>query len=789
MDRFSLKKLEFHKIKEMLEKCCSTPLGVPHVRELEPATEAEEILTRQAETAEACHAWRLCPNLAFDGVVDLAPLLRRALIGGVLEPQELLNCRDTLRAGERLKKALLGAGRELPHLQTRASRIQECHALQEKVNLCIQPDGEIPDSASPELARLRQQIRTLQARIRGQLDEILAKPEWNRYLQEPIYTVRGDRYVVPVKQEHRSQFPGLVHDQSGSGATVFMEPLPLVGPMNELMAKRTAAHQEELRILEELTKMVAAFHDEIQENLRIIGELDFILAKGHFSRKLKANPPRFGDEGCLVLRAGRHPLLKGDVVPLDLHIGRDFDCLIITGPNTGGKTVALKTVGLLVVMAQAGLHIPAGEGTVLPFLKDVFADIGDEQSIEQSLSTFSGHMNNIVRILDQAGEGSLVILDELGAGTDPEQGAALGMAILDSLINKGALTIATTHFSELKVFAHTRQRAENASVEFDSRTLQPTYRLSIGVPGESNAFEIAARLGLDSGVVERARSFLRPEQRELSDLIKHLKEDQFAASSARAEAELARAETEKLKEKVRLEEERLRDEQREILARAHEEARELVRTARREAEQLIRSLRERMREEDARRTLEEAQAIRRKLGDLSGKIEERAAAATEESTAGEIPDTLKPGEAVAIPRFRQEGYVLSSPNAEGEVLVQVGALKLHLPLKDLRRCPQKKEQKVILTRTGGRSLQEHTRVSPEFDFRGMRVEEGLKEVDKYLDAAYLAGINRVSLIHGKGTGVLREAVRQYLSKHPFVVSYRNGNYHEGGTGVTIVEFK
>ncbi len=793
MDKFSLKKLEFHKIKEMLEGCCSTPLGVPYVRELEPATEVEEILGRQAETTEACHAWRLCPELSFDGVADLAPLLRRALIGGVLEPQDLLSCRDTLQAGERLKKALLSAGRELPRLQARARRIQECRTLQEKINLCIQPDGEISDSASPELARLRQQIRTLQVRIRGLLDEILSKPEWNRYLQEPIYTMRGDRYVVPVKQEHRSQFPGLVHDLSGSGATVFMEPLPLVGPMNELMAKRTAAHREEQRILEELTKMVAAFHDAIQENLRILGELDFILAKGHFSSKLKGNPPRFGDGRCLVLKSGRHPLLRGKVVPLDLHLGRDFDCLIITGPNTGGKTVALKTVGLLVVMAQAGLHIPAGEETVLPVLQNVFADIGDEQSIEQSLSTFSGHMKNIVRILDQVGEGSLVLLDELGAGTDPEQGAALGMAILDRLINRGALIIATTHFSELKIFAHTRQRAENASVEFDSRTLQPTYRLSIGVPGESNAFEIAARLGLDSEVVERARSFLRPEQRELSDLIKQLKEDQFAASSARAEAELERAEVEKLKEKVRREEERLRNKQQEILSRAHEEARELVRTARREAEQLIRALREKMRQEDARSALEEAQAVRQKLSDLSGRIEERAAVTEESAFAGDIPDTLKPGDVVAIPRFHQEGYVISPPGSDGEVLVQVGVLKLHLPLKELRRSLKRDKQKEELTvtgsRSGGRTIKEHAQVPPEFDFRGMRVEESLKEIDKYLDAAYLAGINRVSLIHGKGTGALREAVRQYLSKHPFVASYRNGNYYEGGTGVTIVELK
>ena len=371
--------------------------------------------------------------------------------------------------------------------------------------------------------------------------------------------MRGDRYVVPVKQEYRSQFSGLVHDQSASGATVFMEPMPLVRLGNELAVARSAVGQEEFRVLEELSRSAAVYHDEMKEDLDLLGELDFILAKGCLSKEMNANPPSFNQEGYLIIKGGRHPLLKGEVVPLDIRLGQDFDCLVITGPNTGGKTVALKTVGLLLAMAQAGLHIPAQEGTVLPVLKNVFADIGDEQSIEQSLSTFSGHMTNIVRIMQSADSGSLVILDELGAGTDPEQGAALGMAILDSLLQKGVLVIVTTHFSELKVFAHARSRVENASVEFDSKTLKPTFRLSIGVPGESNAFAIAGRLGLPAGIIEQAKGFLDPKQRELSDLIRHLKEDQFAASSARAEAEELRREMKELKERVAREERKLRE--------------------------------------------------------------------------------------------------------------------------------------------------------------------------------------------------------------------------------------
>ncbi len=791
MDRFSLKKLEFHRVKEMLMRHCSTSLGRAYVQDLEPSTEAEEILRLQEETSEACDALRMYPDITMEGVQDVAPLLRRALIGGVLEPVELLSLYELLKAARRLKRIFARQEIELPLLEGRVTRLEEGSTLQERIAACIEPDGEIADHASPELAKQRQKVRSLAVKIRDQVDELLVKQEWNRFLQEPIYTVRGDRYVLPVKQEYRSQFPGLVHDQSASGATVFMEPMPLVRLGNELAAGRSAVRQEELKVLEELSGLIAVYHDEIQENLDLLGELDFIIAKGQFSKELRANPPGFSQEGHLVIKGGRHPLLKGDVVPIEVRLGQDFDCLVITGPNTGGKTVALKTVGLLIVMAQAGLHIPAAEGTVLPFLRNVFADIGDEQSIEQSLSTFSGHMTNIVRILKNVGKGSLVILDELGAGTDPEQGAALGMAILDNLLQKGPLIIVTTHFSELKVFAHTRPRVENASVEFDSKTLQPTFRLSIGVPGESNAFEIAERLGLTRDVIVRARGLLNPEQRELSDLIRHLKEDQFAATSARAEAERLRCEMEEIRGQVERQEKKLRDKQNEILRRAHEEARELVRTARREAEHLIRSLREEIRQQETQVGLEQARQIRSKLSDLTGKIDEEIAS-REVEPGGEIPTAVEPGDAVVIPRFNQEGNVLTQPNADGEVIVQVGVLKLNLSLKELRLSKKKKKQaKVQVQALGSKdhAIARNATVLPELDFRGHNVSDGLREVDKYLDTAYLAGMNKVSLIHGKGTGVLRDAVRQYLAKHPFVASYRSGDYYEGGTGVTIVEFK
>ncbi len=787
MDRYSLKKLEFHKIKEMLEAFCQTPLGIPHVRDLEPSSDMEEILRAQAETTEAVHARRLNPDLTLAGISDLAPFLRRAAIGGVLEPHELLLCKDTLAATAKIKQGILQINMELPYLRSRAAALEECRQLRDKINFCILPEGDVADDASVELAKLRRQIRNLEAKARTQLEEILAKPDWLRFLQEPIYTMRGDRYVVPVKQEYRHQFPGIVHDQSASGATVFMEPLPLVKTMNELAATRAAAHQEELRVLEELSRLVAVYHDEIGKSLKLLGELDFIFAKGHLSEKMKGQAPQFSENGWLELRGGRHPLLQGEVVPLDLHLGRDFDCLIITGPNTGGKTVALKTVGLLALMAQSGLHVPAGDGTVFPCFMDVFADIGDEQSIEQSLSTFSGHMTNIIRILQKAGKGTLVILDELGAGTDPEQGASLGMAILECLMQKGALIIATTHYSELKVFAHSQPRAENASVEFDSVTLRPTYRLAIGVPGESNAFEIASRLGLPTEVVERARTFLRPEQRELSELIQHLKEDQFAALTARTEAERLKTEVQQLRNKLKQEEERVREKEKQILAKAAEEGRELLRTARREAEQLIRSLREEQRKQPVQERLRIAHQARERLNELAGKIEEKIGEQVS-LPQGEPVGDVKPGDLVAVPRFNQQGYVLDHPDSSGNVMVQIGALKLKLPLAELRQGRQEIKQDAHSTRRSG-TIEQNAAVSPEFDLRGQRVEDALENVDKYLDAAYLAGIQKVTLIHGKGTGVLRDVVQKYLAKHPFVASFRLGTYQEGGTGVTIVHFK
>jgi DNA mismatch repair protein MutS2 len=787
MDAHSLKKLEYHKIKEMLEKLCQTPLGKPHVLEMEPSGVPEEIRLLQAETGEAFDALRLQPDLRMDGIADLSRYLRRAVIGGVLAPTDLQEIRNTLGAAGRLKFGLSQVNKGIPYLQARAEALNSCQSLQEKIDQCVTPEGEIDNRASLAIGRLRQQIRSLEANARTQLDEILTKSDWVKYLQDPIYTMRGDRYVVPVKAEHRHHFPGIVHDRSSSGATVFMEPMPLVRLMNDLASARLAERQEEQRILEELTRFVAGDHEEIRVDLSLLGELDFIFAKGYLSSQMKGYEPQFRSGGDLEIHRGRHPLIKGDVVPLDVRLGGEFDCLIITGPNTGGKTVALKTVGLLVLMAQSGLHIPAAEGTVLPFFRDVFADIGDEQSIEQSLSTFSGHMTNIVRILQGAGPHSLVILDELGAGTDPEEGSALGIAVLERLMNIGALTIATTHYSELKVFAHSHPRAENANVEFDRQSLRPTFRLSIGVPGESNAFAIAARLGLKEDLIDRARLLLRPEHRELSDLIQNLKEDREMASSARSEAERLQAEVESLKSQLQSEEERIAVRGKEVMARATVEARELVRTARQEAESMVRALRQEERGQDLKTRINKAQEARSKLKVIADRIEDKAEAAALPAASGVGLKKVKPGDRVTIPCYNQDGYVLQEPNASGDVLVQVGILKISVPLDELRPCMHEPQPQTSYTRAS--TIESDASMPAELNFRGLSGDDAIEAVDKYLDAAYLAGLTKVSLIHGKGTGVLRDVVRKYLAKHPLVASFRSGNYNEGGTGITVVVFK
>ena len=783
MDKKVFRRLEFDKVLEQLASFAGSPLGQERVMSLQPVADLGTIMRWQKETTEGRELMRLDPTAEIGGWKDVRVQIKRADRGAVLEPEELAAVADTLTAGRVLKNFLLERQGRYPLLNELSFALAALPELEKEIKRSILPGGEVADTASPELAQLRRKILSNQARIKEHLEHVIRSPNYQKYLQDPIVTIREDRYVVPVKIEYRSQVPGIVHDQSSSGATLFIEPMAVVEKNNELKRLMVAEKQEVLRILTGLTAWVAQNAETIQISLEALGDFDFIMARARYSRKLDAWEPGLAGEAAMDIRQARHPLLKGEVVPVNIRLGEDFDTLIMTGPNTGGKTVTLKTAGLMVLMAQSGLHLPAGEGSKLGVFQRVFADIGDEQSIEQSLSTFSSHMTNIVAVVNGAGRGSLVLLDELGAGTDPTEGAALAQSILEKLHALGARTIATTHYSELKNFAYLRERVENASVEFDAVTLRPTYRLLIGQPGRSNAFEIAARLGLPGDLVDRARDFMTVEQVRVDELMRNLERAQQVAEEEQETAVVLAEEARALKEKCEKMERELAQRREAILAKAGEEARALVRTARQEAEAAIKELREKFSRETAGGREAAIQEARDRLGKLRVRVNK---AVPERTIAGNAPADLRPGEDVYLPKFNQKGYVLSSPGPGGEVQVQVGILKMSVPLKELRRA-EKTGVPGGQTEVGGVLLGKAREISHELDLRGLYADEAMLQVEKYLDDACLAGLSRVYLIHGKGTGSLRTAIHRDLKGHHRVKSFRLGEQGEGGYGVTVVE--
>jgi DNA mismatch repair protein MutS2 len=783
MEKKTLERLEYYKILEQLASLTTSPLGREKVMELEPVDDLALILGWQAETSEGRELLRLDPTAELGGWKDIRSHLKRAGSSAVLEPEELLDVADTLAASRGIKNFLQEKRERYPLLYRLSESLLALPELEKAIKKAILPGGEVADAASTELAQVRRKIMNHQLQIKDYLEHVIRSPNYQKYLQDPIVTVREGRYVVPVKIEHRSQVPGIVHDKSASGATLFIEPMAVVDRNNELRRLRLVEKQEVMRILAALSDSVTLQVDHIAIALDALAEFDFILAKARYSKKLDAWAPLLQGESYLDIKKGRHPLLKGNAVPVDLRIGEDFDTLVITGPNTGGKTVSLKTAGLLVLMAQSGLHIPAGEGSRLGIFKQVFVDIGDEQSIEQSLSTFSSHLINIIDIVRSAGRDSLVIIDELGAGTDPTEGAALAQSILERLHTLGAKTIASTHASELKSFAYTRERVENASVEFDAVTLQPTYRLLIGKPGRSNAFEIAARLGLPEEMISRAREFLTVEQVQIDELMRNLERTQQEAEAEREKAVRLSEEARLLKDECERAERELNQKREQILARAAEEARILVREARQETEATIRELRENAAKETGKSKESYIREARERLKKIQGRVNK---AVPQRVAAGEAPRNLRPGEEVYLPKFNQTGYVLSPPDSDGNVQVQVGIMKVNVPLKDLRRS-EKTDPKKGHSRVAGVLLEKAREVAAELDLRGMYAEEALLLVEKYLDDAYLAGLSRVCLIHGKGTGSLRAAIHRELNGHRRVKSLRLGEQGEGGYGVTVVE--
>ncbi|WP_129600548.1 endonuclease MutS2 [Anaerophilus nitritogenes] len=788
MNERTLRVLEFEKIKNMLLKHTESSLGKELAKEIIPSTKYEEVVEYQRQTHEATSLILQRGSISLGGVRDLSYYMKRAEIGSFLEPSQLLEVSDTLRAARRIKSFMkeVNEGEDkFPILRGYIRNLFTFKSIEDRINECIVGESEISDHASPILRSIRRSIENKNVAIRSKLNGIISSSQNQKFLQDAIITIRQDRYVVPVKQEYRGNIKGLVHDQSSSGATLFIEPMAIVELNNELKELKLKEKTEIERILKELTDLIGEKSEEIKSNQIILAILDFIFAKGKLAVAMNAVEPNMNQNGFVKIKKGRHPLLdKDQVVPTDIWIGKDFNTLVITGPNTGGKTVTLKTVGLLIIMAQCGLHVPTDYGTELSVFDQIFADIGDEQSIEQSLSTFSSHMTNIVEILKDTKDKSLILLDELGAGTDPTEGAALAISILEHLANNGAKVIATTHYTELKEYALTTKKVENASVEFNVETLSPTYRLLIGVPGKSNAFEISKRLGLDEKIIERSRGLISKEDIEFEDLLTTIEKDRRMAEEERDEAVKLKLMIEKQKKEYEQKYERLMEQKEKIIREAKEEARKLLREAKEESDEIIKSLQQLKNEEDKIRN-KKIEESRKKLRD---KIEDMQDGIGLGITNTKPPKNLKAGDNVFLLNLNQKGIVIEKPDDRGEVLIQVGIMKVNVNIKSLR-LDQEETQKYSKTGAGKIMKQKTQSVKSSIDLRGQTLEEAYMDTDKYLDDAYIAGLSEVTIIHGKGTGVLREGIKKMLRGHKHVRTFRDGAYGEGGTGVTIVELK
>ena len=790
MQEKSLKVLEFYKIRDMLVERAASSLGKARCAALVPVSDIREIERMQAETEEASTLVArtgVQPISAFD---DVQAQVARAKVGGILSPKDLLLCARLMQTARSVRRTLVGEKdeaeeTETPHLVGLARALYPMRRLEEEIFAAILSEEEIADSASPGLASVRRKIRSANDRIRDKLNGYLHSSSMARYLQDAIITMRQGRYVLPVRAEYRSQVPGIVHDQSSSGATLFIEPMAIVEINNDLRGLMGEERAEIEKILQRFSEEISQEAGALLENQRILAELDFIFAKGALARQMRAVQPKINEAGYIDIKRGRHPLIDPEaVVPSDLWIGKDFTTLVVTGPNTGGKTVTLKTVGLFTLMMQAGLQVPAMLGTELAVFDDVFADIGDEQSIEQSLSTFSSHMVNIVHILQNVTPRSLALFDELGAGTDPTEGAALAMSILDKLLSYKTRTLATTHYSELKAYALTHPGVENASVEFNVETLRPTYRLSIGIPGKSNAFEISRKLGLSEEIIGAAKEWLSGEQIRFEDVITTAEMHRQTAERERELAEEAHNETVRLRDQAEQERKKLEEQREKLLRKAREDARRILHSAQAEAEGIIRDLKKAAQEQNAKdREILEA---RRKL---QGDLDKLAEPMAKESAASEGAPlkSVTLGQTVRIPSLGCTGSVLTLPDKNGEVQLQVGLMKMKQPLSALRTAAQSDAPK---KEKGRRAIKVAApQVSLELDVRGQLPEEALDNVDKYLDDCMMAGVSEVSIVHGKGTGVLRSEISQHLRHHPHVAEFRLGRYGEGETGVTIVTLK
>ncbi|MCI9570323.1 MAG: endonuclease MutS2 [Lachnospiraceae bacterium] len=797
MNEKALKTLEFSKIIDKLTDFAASAPGRELCRSLLPSDDYDEIVQNQTETFDAATRVRQKGRLSLSGITDIRDSLKRLEIGSSLSIHELLAVSALLTCAGRAKSYGRRPESELPDdsLDESFRLLEPLTNVNAEITRCILSEEEVADDASPGLRHVRRQMKVTADRVHTQLNAILNSSR--TMLQDAVITMRDGRYCLPVKSEYKSQFQGMVHDQSSTGSTLFIEPMAVVKLNNELRELEIREQKEIEMVLAALSASLTPYTEALLTDFHVLSRLDFIFAKAALSRHYNCSMPKFNRCGYIHIKDGRHPLLDAKTaVPINIYLGKEFDLLIVTGPNTGGKTVSLKTVGLFTLMGQAGLHIPAFEGSELSVFHDVFADIGDEQSIEQSLSTFSAHMTNIVSILNEADSQSLCLFDELGAGTDPTEGAALAIAVLSFLHNMGCRTMATTHYSELKVFALSTPGVENACCEFDVQTLRPTYRLLIGIPGKSNAFAISKKLGLPDYIIDDAKSRLEANDEAFEDLLANLESSRVTIEKEREEIASYKEEIARLKKNLEQKEERL-DERRERLIRnANEEAQRILREAKDTADQTIRNINKLARSSGVGKELEAERAgLREKLG----KVDKALSLKNEKGPQKTIsPKKIRIGDGVRVLTMNLKGTVSSLPNAKGDLYVQMGILRSLVNIRDLELLdetsvsgPGLETESKNRTRTGGGKIKmsKSLSISPEVNLIGMTVDEAIPILDKYLDDAYLAHLPQVRVVHGRGTGALKAGVHKHLKRLKYVAEFRLGSFGEGDTGVTIVTFK
>ena len=791
MNEKALKTLEYYKIIEMLENLATSSIGKDMCRRLAPCDDLGKIQLMQQETADALSRIYQKGALSFGGVKDIRGSLKRLEIGGTLGTGELLDIAGLLENAGRAKAYSRRDTEEenLDSLDGMFQILEPLTPLSSEIRRCILSPEEIADDASPGLHQVRRGMKNINEKIHSQLASYISGNA-RTYLQDGVITMRNGRYCIPVKSEYRSQVPGMIHDQSSTGSTVFVEPMAVVKLNNDLRELEAKEQAEIEIVLSNLSQTAGENLDLLQDDLKILAQLDFIFARALLAKAQNATEPRFNTEGIINLKKARHPLIeKHQVVPIDIRLGESFDLLVVTGPNTGGKTVSLKTVGLLTLMGQSGLHIPAFDNSQLSVFQEVYADIGDEQSIEQSLSTFSSHMTNVVHFLEKADKNSLVLFDELGAGTDPTEGAALAIAILSHLHSQGIRTMATTHYSELKVYALSTQGVENASCEFDVETLRPTYRLLIGVPGKSNAFAISSKLGLPDYIIDKAKEQISQEDESFEDVLTSLEASRKTIETEQEEIEKYKEEIKELKTQLEAKQDKLDQQKEKILRNANEEAYRILRDAKEYADQTMKIFNKAGKETLSAKELEAQREKLRKKADHAGK--KIALKTPEKKKSSLTAKDISLGDSVRVLSLNVKGTISSKPDAKGMVYVQMGILRSKVALSDLELIDEPVITGPSLQKTGAGKIRmnKSASVRTEINLLGKTVDEAVTELDKYLDDAYLAHLGSVRIVHGKGTGALRKGIHNYLKRLKYVDNFHLAEFGEGDAGVTIVEFK